>query len=438
MFTFITFIAVLSFLVFVHELGHFLAARHVGVRVEAFSIGFPPKLWGKHYGDTEYMISWIPLGGYVRLFGQNTDDEDLNHPENYAAKSILQRLYILAAGPAMNLLFAFIFMPLVYWVGANVPAYFSEIPLVRHVSSASFAEEVGMKEGDLILSLNQTPVSNWNQFYDSLGRLSAADSLAIEVERDGQSRVLNGSVEQLQKASEAGWKPFIAPVVGSFRSGTPAHQAGIESGDRVSNINGNPVLDWGDIRPLVQQSQALVLKDPSLKPSPQPVSVEVVRDGSSLNLEITPYWSNGAYLLGMSTATTKRSYGLMESITKGSSRVWDMFGLTLGFLGKIFQGGASMDDLGGPVRIGKAVGDAARNGISDLFFMMSMISLQLGVFNLLPIPALDGGHIFFLLIEKIKGGHLSSELRERVQIIGFSLLLGLMLFVTYNDVLQML
>ena len=122
--TILSFLAVLGVLIFIHELGHFLAARHVGVRVEAFSIGFPPTAWGKQIGETEYRISWIPLGGYVKLFGQNVNDENTNDPTNYAAKSILQRLYILIAGPVMNLLFALIFMPLVFWVGMEIPAYF--------------------------------------------------------------------------------------------------------------------------------------------------------------------------------------------------------------------------------------------------------------------------------------------------------------------------
>ena len=120
--TILSFLAVLGVLIFIHELGHFLAARHIGVRVEAFSIGFPPTAWGKQIGETEYRISWIPLGGYVKLFGQNVNDENTNDPTNYAAKSILQRLYILTAGPVMNLLFALIFMPLVFWVGMEIPA----------------------------------------------------------------------------------------------------------------------------------------------------------------------------------------------------------------------------------------------------------------------------------------------------------------------------
>ena len=158
--TVLSFIVVLGFLIFIHELGHYLAARHVNVRVETFSIGFPPKMTGFRRGNTDYQICWIPLGGYVRLFGQNVMDEDLNDPENYASKSVWQRFYILVAGPAMNLVFAFIFMPLVYLVGVDAPAYLSAPPVVQQVKVESFAASVGLQAGDEVIAVNDREIRN--------------------------------------------------------------------------------------------------------------------------------------------------------------------------------------------------------------------------------------------------------------------------------------
>jgi len=214
--TILSFIAVLGVLIFIHELGHFLAARHVGVRVEAFSIGFPPTAWGKQVGDTEYRLSWVPIGGYVKLFGQNVEDENPNDQTNYAAKSIFQRLYILAAGPAMNLLFALIFMPLVFLIGMDMPAYLKEPPLIQNVQQGSYAQEIGIHANDEILAVNGTYVKNWEELHSELAKVSSEETLTMEVDRAGSLVILEGSGTAFQNAGPMGWSPFLAPVVGDF------------------------------------------------------------------------------------------------------------------------------------------------------------------------------------------------------------------------------
>ena len=161
--TILSFLAVLGVLIFIHELGHYLAARHVGVRVEAFSIGFPPTALPKQVGETEYRLSWLPLGGYVKLYGQNVTDEDVEDPTNYAAKSIFQRLYILAAGPLMNLVFAIIFMPLVFWIGMDIPAYLNDTPYIQKVKPESYAYKLGIRANDEIIAVNGNKVKNWEE-----------------------------------------------------------------------------------------------------------------------------------------------------------------------------------------------------------------------------------------------------------------------------------
>ena len=251
--TILAFLVVLGVLIFIHELGHYLAARHVGVRVEAFSIGFPPTVWGKQVGETEYRISWVPIGGYVKLFGQNVNDENPNDPTNYAAKSLFQRLYILAAGPAMNLLFALIFMPLVFLIGMDMPAYLNEPPLIKNVQQGSYAQELGILANDEILAVNGTYVKNWEEVHSELAKVSTEETLTMEVDRAGSLVIMEGSGTAFQNAGPMGWSPFLAPVVGKFTEQSPAMKAGIQAGDKVTRVNGQPILDWSEISPAVQQ-----------------------------------------------------------------------------------------------------------------------------------------------------------------------------------------
>jgi len=429
--TILIFLLVLSFLVFITEMGHYLAARHVGVRVESFSIGFPPRVWSKRIGETEYMVSAIPLGGYVRLFGQNTMDEDPSDPRNYASKTILQRLYILVAGPLANLLLALLFMPLVYWMGTPAPAYLNEIPEIRSVQAGSLAESMGLEGGELILKVNGQETFSWQAVNDQISAIPPGENLVLEYERAGRIQQAQVPIREFYQAGGAGWNPVIPPVVGNLVSGAPAERAGLASGDRILRINETLIGDWTDISKTVQDLHPDGI-------APQPLTVAVDRGGESWEFELTPYQDSdsGRLLIGMSMGMVVQSHSLGEAIVKGSDRLVSMVVSTFTFIGQMLSGNGSVDELGGPVRIGMVIGEAAESGWTNLFFMVAVISLQLGIFNLLPIPALDGGHILMLAMEKVKGSPLSVAMRERTQMIGFSVLIMLMLFVTYNDLLQ--
>ncbi len=433
--TLIAFLIVLGILIFIHELGHYLAARHVGVRVEAFSVGFPPTLWGKKIGDTEYRISWIPVGGYVKLFGQNVDDEDPNDPTNYASKTLFQRLYILTAGPLMNLLFALIFMPLVFWIGMETPAYLDDSPRIKDVQAGSYSQQLGIRANDEIIAINGTFVKNWEELHNAIGSISLSETLVFDIDRKGNSIYIEGSVIEMRRFGSMGWSPYLVPVVGGFSSVSPAERAGIKVGDKITRINELVIGDWSDISPSVQK----IMKAESKKPD-STLKVELERNSEVKFVEVTPFLETNSqrWLLGMSMSKKFRSHSIGESFALGISRLWFITKGTFSFLGQMFKGDGSMDDLGGPVKIGMVIGDAVRSGISDLFFLMAFISLQLGIFNLLPIPALDGGHILMLLIEKINGKPLSTSIRERTQMIGFSALLFLMIFVTWNDLVSLM
>ena len=437
MLTAFTFITVLGFLIFIHELGHYLAAKHVGVRVETFSIGFPPTIYGKKVGDTEYKVSWIPLGGYVRLFGQNVTDEDPEDPSNYASKSILQRIYILVGGPAMNLLFALFIMPVLYMIGIQSPAYLDEIPKLKSVEKGSIAEKIGMQANDQVLSINGNEVLNWRTINQELGKGLTSSSLDLEIDRQGNLLSLKIPIQELQQQRHMGWKPFIVPRAGGFTSPSPAKEAGLQEGDLILSINGNSVQDWSDLIPLIQQSQTQTLEVKS--ENAEKIIVEFERSGEVKFVEMKPYFEKeaGLWLMGMSMPTLNTSYGIQKSLSMGVERIWQLTQATIKFLGQMLSGQGSMDDLGGPIRIGIVLGDAAKSGISNLIFLMAFISLQLGIFNLLPIPALDGGHILMLGFEKLKGAPLSTLFRERTQMLGFSVLIALMLFVTWNDLIQL-
>ena len=433
--TLIAFLIVLGILIFIHELGHFLAARQVGVRVEAFSVGFPPTLWGKKIGDTEYRISWIPVGGYVKLFGQNVDDEDPNDPTNYAYKTLFQRLYILTAGPLMNLLFALIFMPLVFWIGMETPAYLDDSPRIKDVQDGSYSQKLGIQANDEIIAINGTFVKNWEELHNTMGSIPPSETLVFDIDRKGNSIYIEGSAIEMHRLGSMGWSPYLVPVVGGFSSGSPAERAGIKVGDKITRINELVIGDWTDISPSVQKIMTAESKKPD-----STLKVELERNSEVKFVEVTPFFETNSqrWLLGMSMSKKFRSHSLGESFALGISPLWFITKGTFSFLGQMFKGEGSMDDLGGPVKIGMVIGDAVRSGISDLFFLMAFISLQLGIFNLLPIPALDGGHILMLLIEKINGKPLSTAIRERTQMIGFSALLFLMIFVTWNDLVSLM
>lgn len=425
--TFVSFIVVLSILVFVHELGHYLAARHVGVRVQRFSIGFPPKLWGKQVGETEYMISWIPLGGYVKLEGQNLDDENPADPRNYASKTKLQRLYILAAGPAMNLVVAFLLMPLVYMLGVETPSYRKEPPVIAAVVPGSAAAAAGFQAGDVIVRVGGTATPTWVAVDQAIGgQAISGGELRLTVRRGDREVELVTTGMAFAGKEPFGWKPLVPAVVGMFSSVSPAKAAGMAVGDRIVAIDGVPIHQWDQMPAAIQQSGG------------KAVRMDVLRNGDLITLTVTPAKQNGTWIIGISPGTQRERHGVVDSVVLGSQRLWDLTAGTFAFLGQLLTGRGSLDALGGPVKIGVVIGEAARTGLDTLLFLMAVISLQLGIFNLLPVPVLDGGHILLLGVEALKGGPLSAKVRERAQMVGFSLLIALILVVTYNDVLQLI
>lgn len=426
MVTAITVILVISFLVFIHELGHFLAAKSVGVKVIEFSVGFPPKVISKVIGQTEYMLSLIPIGGYVRLHGQNIDDEDLTEEENYASKSILQRLAILLAGPLMNLVVAFAFMPFVYFIGYDIPAYMLKPPVIESVIAGSDAEKLDVRTGDNIISVNDTPVQNWREVQNALTQ-AESKFISLKISRQGNivSRIFASDLLQTGKAF--GWNISTDPVIGDVSPQSPADQAGMMPGDRIQSISGQKIEKWSQISPLIQKSNG------------EELTVMVIRNEELTELKLTPKWNEGRsyWLIGISAQTARVSEPFGKAMVVGAQQVVTLTVKTLEFLYQLVSLKADTDSVGGPIMIAQMVGKAAKTNISNLISLVAFISLQFAIFNLLPIPALDGGHIFFLILEKIKGNSLSKGFRINSQKIGFTLLISLIIYISIQDGLRL-
>ena len=430
MYTLVIFIVCIGILIFVHELGHFVAARMKGIRVLKFSLGFGPKIIGKKVGENEYQISALPLGGYVKMAGEDITGETATGPDEFSSKSVLDRATVVLAGPIMNIIIAFLFMPLVFFIGIKMPAFLEEIPIVGLVEEGSPAEIGGIQTGDRIVQISSSPVSSWNDVATTLS-LRPELGIKIEVEREKEIKEVfleKGTGTPYSGSGYAGILPDIPTVIGKVNKGYPADQAGLREGDRIVEIDGTPVGNWYQVSSYIRSH---VEKE---------IAVAVMRGDEKIIVTVRPIKDRtGGYgVIGIINRqeTVVKKFGIIESIGHGMSRMYELTVLTFDVLKRLFSFNLSIETLGGPIMIAKLTGEAAQSGISDLIAFVAFMSLQLGILNLLPIPVLDGGWVIFLLIEKIKGSPLSKKTMEVAQTIGFALLITLIIIVSYNDILR--
>lgn len=438
MLTVVAGIIMLGVLVFIHELGHFCVAKWCGVKVLKFSLGFGPRLLSKQWGETEYLVCAIPLGGYVQMLGEGNGEQGEEAPltpeeeqRSFAKQTVGRRMAIVAAGPAMNLILPFVVLPLAYLIGVNLPAYLDQPPCLGYVVAGSEGERAGFQRGDCILRVGDTAVASWEALGPALVSHAGAP-LAVAVERAGQPVELtlpndHGAFEGLQMI---GLLPPQDAVVGSLAADMPAAAAGLAAGDRILALDDRPVTSWYDLRAMIQGGGGAE------------VAVRVARDGEELTLSMTPRQSSpGAdYLIGIAPQqiTTYKRFPLVEAVRHGATRTVELIDLTVVFVRKLFAGAVPISNIGGPITVVQIAGQAAQTDLSSIFSVLAFLSIQLGILNLLPIPILDGGHLFFACFELVFRRPLSVRAREIAQQIGLALLVLLMILAFYNDIVRLL
>jgi len=421
--TLLAFIVVLGVLVFVHELGHFLVARWSGVTVETFSIGFGPTIASIQREGVLYKIGIVPLGGYVKMKGDQTGTEEAEAPDSYLAQPKHKRAAIVVAGPVMNLLTAFVLAPIVYMVGVPEPVHLEDPPVLGWID-AEWRERIPV--GSRVKAIDGESVSTWREFQTALSMSEGKAKLDIAT-AGGSARTVTIGTTPVGSALEK-LLPPMPPVIERVVPDSAAAAAGLQPNDRIAAISDVTVTHWAQIGEVLAESHGA------------PVTITVQRGTETTAMTASPRYDEAQdrYMLGIARqeAQTIRQYGFGASVRYGTGRVVEMSLLTFEIIGRLVQGDLSLKALGGPVAIAQGAGNAARAGVGAFLTFMVFISVQLGVLNLLPIPVLDGGHLVIIGAETVIGRRLPDRWVELAQWLGLIFLLGLMLYVTRNDIMR--
>lgn len=421
----LAFVLGIGFLIFVHEAGHFLVAKFFGVRVLVFSFGFGKRLFGFRKGDTDYRVSLIPLGGYVRMAGDTPEENVPANPEEFLSKPKWQRFLILFAGPFMNLFIAIAFMAALAMAGTE---QLVTMPIAGTIEPKTPAEKAGLQTGDRIVSVKGEPVKDFDDLR-LLVAMNAGTPLHLVYVRNGVTRETtltpardNGDYGPVGRAGIGIW---IEPVVARIDTDSPAMKAGIRGGDRIVSVNAKPIANLAEY---------LEISD---KEKTKPIRVAVARGGKTFTLSLPPSADkNMAVDRGIVPQTRVLKLGLIPALRYSVAENWKMLRLFMSAIRRLFRTEGSVKDLSGPIDIARISGEMMRRGPISFLALLAMISLQLGVMNLLPIPVLDGGHIMILLIEGVARRDLSLRVKERIQQAGFAVIASLMIVVLFNDVVS--
>ena len=424
----LAFLFVLGVLIFVHELGHFLMARRIGVRVITFSLGFGPKLLNIKRGDTEYCISAVPLGGYVKMAGENPEDSRTGAPDEFLSKDKWQRFQVLVMGPIMNLVLAVVVMAVVLYQGALVPAFEQQPVVIGTFSENSVAAKAGLRAGDRVVTVDGKPVATWDQFAMAIVP-KAKREVALGFVRDGQAGQVTVVPEGQGKyeLGDVGVQPVVRPEILDFSPGSAAAAAGLKNGDIVLGVAGEQKVTRDRLVEIIKASEG------------KPLPLQVLRGDTVQTLVVTPKKVDGLVMIGAHINPFEvRSVnpGPFEAVKLSLEKNWEWTRQIVETLVGLFTRATSVKQLMGPVAIADLSGTAAQAGWLQLFTLMAMISLNLGLLNLMPIPVLDGGHIFILALEGLARRDFSMRVKEKMLLAGFVLLLMLMVTVIYNDLMR--
>lgn len=447
----LAFIAAIGILVTIHEFGHYLVARLCGVKVLRFSVGFGKPVWSVHHGkdNIEYALAAIPLGGYVKMLDERegeVDEKDLARAFN--RQNVAKRFAIVLAGPAFNFLFAIVAYSLLFMSGVN-----GIKPFVDVTDQAGIAHSAGIQSQDLILSVNGIETPSWQKARLTMMQ-QAVDGKAlqlkvqhpdsqldeIELKTDGLDFLQQDNTDLLDQLGLRMWRPALPPLIDEVIAGGAAESAGLQAEDKIIALDGEKI---GNVRQWVDKIRA----NPG-----RTMSLVVERANQTVNLSITPrsQQEDGKIIgfIGVKNVvvippemrrklTVIEQYDVVDAVAEAVHKTWNMSVLTLQVLGKLVIGEASVKNLSGPITIAKYAGLSAQIGLEQFIAFLAIISISLGVLNLLPVPMLDGGHLFYYLIEIVKGSPVSESTEAVGQRIGMALLMLLMTIAIYNDVLRL-
>jgi regulator of sigma E protease len=427
------FLVTIGVLVLVHEFGHFIAAKMFGMRVDTFSIGFPPRAFGKRIGETDYCVSWIPIGGYVKIAGmidESMDTEFLSRepqPWEFRSKPKWQRAVVLSAGVCMNLLLAIlIFWGIIYDRGRFV----RPVTEIGYVKANSPAAKAGFRIGDKILAINDSPIHEWTDVESTIYTESVVHDLHFRVERaDTSLRILVRRSELPDLTVE----PFgileagLVPVVAAVDSNKPAAAIGLQPGDTILSVNGAPV-SYGSLSETVRAHAG------------KEITLAWARGAQTMSARVTPT-SEGRIGIQLGAAyngpVVHEHYSFFKALPVGIQEVTITSKLFLANLYQIIVGKASLTkSIGGPIKIAQMANRSAEGGVASFLGFVALISVTLALLNILPFPALDGGHLLFLAYEAVFRREVPNKIRIVIQQTGFILLLAFMAFVLYNDVVN--
>ena len=425
--TVLAFLFVLGVLVFVHELGHFLAAKRVGIRVIKFQLGFNPTIASFRRGDTEYGIGALPLGGYVKMAGETTEDEIAGQPDEFLSKTRWERFQVLIMGPVMNLLLAFVLLAVVLYQGAEVGSYEDQPVVVGSVAAGSPAAKADIAPGDRIVSVADHRVDTWEQFYITVGARPNRE-ITVGLLRNGLdvTRTLTPVVAPGQSRFEIGdigVMPNVHPHLMSVNAGEPGARGGLMKGDVITAVD-------GAVMTFHAQFRDAIAKHPG-----KTMTVSILRDGKPMDLTITPDTHGTIGWLGVLPVDDTRSIKptFVEALGLSARRNVQMAGMIGQTIWGLVTRQLSPKQLMGPIAIAQVSGETAQLGWIALISLMATISLNLGLLNLMPIPLLDGGHIFIMGLEGLARRDFSVRVKEKMLLAGFVVLMTLMVTVIYND-----
>lgn len=443
----LAFVLAFGLLVIIHEFGHFWVAKKAGVCVETFSIGFGPKLFTFRRNNTDFCISLIPLGGYVKMKGEG-DESDIDPNDNtaFSNKSVKARSAVVVAGPVMNLILSFVLMPIVFWIGKGEPAYYGQPPVVERVLLGTPAEESGIRAGDKILNVAGQSTPDWKSVIRATWNLQEDKVPTVTVERLGREKefvLKKRSIFPRLGGGFLGFEKYFGEAppaeITQVLPDSPAFKAGLQKGDLVKEINGKPIRSWEELIQFLGNSKGESLSlalERGKKITVVELQPEYNEESQRWLMGIQGPSDTGVNLLGVMLSAN--DYTLWEGFKNGIALNYQHLIMTFGVLKMIFSGEASYKQLGGPVAIATTLADAAAEGVPDFLFFTAFLSLQLAILNILPVPVLDGGHLVFFGIEAIRRKPIALKARLIATQIGMILLLSLVLIVTWNDIRRIL